>query len=264
MERQTNLLVQLVWEYSRRAELDRALALGEEALELCNKIGDRTYLPTCYIALGDVNLKKGEWEKSEQYYTQALEQSRRLKEFQPVSASYWSLGSLHFEKGEYTKANESFEEARKILKKAGDRGDEIWLYTGLAQALIELNQFEEAQNLISSLQKFALETEEKYLIAFEKALRAMLLRAQKKWEESIALFETATQELDSMNARIWITYAFARWVLCEFARVYLERNQEGDKEKAHNLLNQALEMFQKMGAKKDIEKILAKKKLLTS
>jgi KaiC/GvpD/RAD55 family RecA-like ATPase len=40
--------------------------------------------------------------------------------------------------------------------------------------------------------------------------------------------------------------------------VYLERNQPGDKEKARDLLNQALEIFQKMGAKKDIEKVEAK------
>jgi KaiC/GvpD/RAD55 family RecA-like ATPase len=40
--------------------------------------------------------------------------------------------------------------------------------------------------------------------------------------------------------------------------MYLERNEEGDKEKARHLLNQALEMFQKMGAKKDIERVEGK------
>jgi len=44
----------------------------------------------------------------------------------------------------------------------------------------------------------------------------------------------------------------------------LEIDQEGDREKAYNLLNQALEIFQKMDAKKEIEKIIAKKKLLTA
>jgi len=38
--------------------------------------------------------------------------------------------------------------------------------------------------------------------------------------------------------------------------MYLERDQEGDREKALNLLNQALEIFQKMDAKKDIEKTI--------
>jgi KaiC/GvpD/RAD55 family RecA-like ATPase len=40
--------------------------------------------------------------------------------------------------------------------------------------------------------------------------------------------------------------------------MYLERNQQGDREKAYNLLNQALKMFQKMGARKDIEKTEAR------
>ncbi len=38
--------------------------------------------------------------------------------------------------------------------------------------------------------------------------------------------------------------------------MYLERDQAGDREKAHELLNQALEIFQKIGAKKDIEKTM--------
>jgi KaiC/GvpD/RAD55 family RecA-like ATPase len=46
-------------------------------------------------------------------------------------------------------------------------------------------------------------------------------------------------------------------VLFEYSRAYLERNEEGDREKALNLLNQALEIFQKMDAKKDVEKVEA-------
>jgi KaiC/GvpD/RAD55 family RecA-like ATPase len=90
------------------------------------------------------------------------------------------------------------------------------------------------------------------------ALRAMLLRAEKKREESIELFEKTLKEWESIKADIWNVYYFARWVLCEYARACLERSAEGDKEKARSLLNRALEMFQKMGAKKDVEKVEAK------
>ena len=264
MSRQTMFLVFLSNEYWYRGELDKAVTFGEEALELGNRIHDRTYLPSCLTVLGEAFLRKGEWDKSEQYYTKALEQARELKEFQPIAESHWAFGRLHFDRGEYAKAKESLEEAMRVHKEAGAKSFEVFVSLHLVPTLVELGEFEEAQDLIDSLQKFALETEEKYLVAFEKALRAMLLRAQKEWKKSIELFENATKELESIDARIWDTYNFARWVLCEYARVYLERNQEGDKEKAHNLLNQALEMFQKMGAKKDIEKILAKKKLLTA
>ena len=73
----------------------------------------------------------------------------------------------------------------------------------------------------------------------------------------------ARAEFEALNARRWSVYWFAKMVLCEYVRTYLDRNQEGDREKAYNLLNQALEIFQRIGAKKDLEKIIAKKKLLT-
>jgi len=44
----------------------------------------------------------------------------------------------------------------------------------------------------------------------------------------------------------------------------IQRDQEGEREKARGLLNLALEIFQRIDAKKDIEKIIAKKKLLTA
>ena len=114
------------------------------------------------------------------------------------------------------------------------------------------------------MQEFAFKENSKELIAYAHALKATMLRATKKWEESIEQFEESVQEFDALSARKWNMYDFADYVLCEYARVYLERDQEGDREKAHNLLNQALEIFQKLGAKKDIEKIIAKKKILSA
>jgi KaiC/GvpD/RAD55 family RecA-like ATPase len=71
-------------------------------------------------------------------------------------------------------------------------------------------------------------------------------------------FEKSLQKWELINARQWNVFWLAKMVLCEYARMYLERDQQGDREKAYNLLNQALEIFQKMGAKKDIEKTEAK------
>jgi hypothetical protein len=59
-----------------------------------------------------------------------------------------------------------------------------------------------------------------------------------------------------MNARRWNVYHFAKFFLCEYARVYIERDEEGDREKARKLLNEALEIFQKLGAKKEIERTM--------
>lgn len=132
----------------------------------------------------------------------------------------------------------------------------VWTY-------IELGEIEKASNLIESLYAFVNETKGRELTIVAEVLSAMRFRAQKKWEESIKHFEKSCQQLKSLNARRWDVYDLAK-TLFEYARVYLERDQEGDREKAHTLLNQALELFRKMDAKKDIEKIIAKKSLLTA
>jgi tetratricopeptide (TPR) repeat protein len=94
-------------------------------------------------------------------------------------------------------------------------------------------------------------------------LKAMLFREQKNWEQSVQHFEKSLQGCKSLNAQKWYIYQFAE-LLYEYGLMYLERSQEGDKEKAYLLLDQALEIYQKMDAKKKIEQIIAKKKLLTA
>ena len=94
-------------------------------------------------------------------------------------------------------------------------------------------------------------------------LKAMLFREQKNWEQSIQHFEKSLQECKFLNAQKWHIMQFAE-LQYEYGLMYLERNEEGDKEKAGSLLNQALEIYQKIDAKKKIEKIIAKKKLLTA
>ena len=85
-----------------------------------------------------------------------------------------------------------------------------------------------------------------------------------EYDNLLKLKEKQYEEYEALGARQWNVYWLAKYILCEYARVYLERDQPGDREKADKLLNQALETYQKLGAKKDIEKIIAKKKLLTA
>jgi tetratricopeptide (TPR) repeat protein len=254
----------LVWRYINMGNVNKALSLAEESVVLDRKAGNMTHLSMSLDRLGLAYQIMGEWDKSEQYYKEALSISLRLDDFQTIWGGYGHLGWLHFDKGEYVKAREFFEKGFEVCERHGARSSQMSASQSVIWADIELGEIEKAQNLIDDLHKYALEAENKDLIATANTLRAMLFRAQKKWKESIEQFEKSLQEFEALDARRWDAYWFTKFVLCEYARVYLERDQEGDREKAHNLLNQALEIFQKMGAKKEIEKIIAKKKLLTA
>jgi len=94
-------------------------------------------------------------------------------------------------------------------------------------------------------------------------LKAMLFREQKNWKQSLQFFEKSLQGYRSLGAEKWYVWEFAE-LLYEYGLMHLNRNEEGDRERAYSLLNEALAIYQKMDAKRKIEKIIAKKKLLTA
>jgi predicted ATPase/tRNA A-37 threonylcarbamoyl transferase component Bud32 len=255
---------QLAGMYFGMGNSDKALTLIEEADALNKKTGNLFNLCNSTSILGAFYHALGEWTKGEQYLKESLSIALKINNTQYISNSYGFLGFSTYDKGEYAKAEEYFEKMSDTLEKAGAKAHQISNYQWIAMNDIELGEIDKARTLLDDLHKFAHEKQNKQLIADEDATRAMLLRAEKKWNESIELFEKNLQEYEALGARQWNVYWLAKNILYEYARAYLERNQEGDREKADKLLNQALEIFQKIGAKKDIEKIIAKKKLLTA
>jgi tetratricopeptide (TPR) repeat protein len=237
-------------------DVKKALALAEESAALNRKSGNMTLLSWSLTQLGAFHQILGEWDKSEQYYKEALNISQRLDDFQSIANVCGWYGWFYFSKGEYAKAKEFFEKMYEVCEKHGAKFYQMGLSPFVVTEYIALGEFEKAHKLIDELRKYALEKEDKDLIAYADVLTARLFRAQKKWEESIKHFEKSLQEWEALGHRQWNMYSFANMLLCEYARVYIERDQEGDREKARSLLNQALEIFMKLGAKKDIEKTM--------
>ncbi len=233
--------------------MKKAIRMVEESLALDRKAGNLMHLSVSMNSLGLAYQVLGEWDKSEQLYEEALNIAQRLNDFQAITMSYTVLGWFHFAKGEYVEARQYLEKAYEVYEKVGDRYDQMDVSRWAILACIELGENEKAKSLLDNLHKFALETKDRALIAWSDGLSGSLFRAQKRWKESIEQFEKSLQQHEALGARRWYIYLFARMVVCEYARVYLERDQEGDSKKAYNLLNQALEMFQGIGAKKDIE-----------
>ncbi len=255
----------LSWTYSLMGDTEKALSLAEESAALDRRADDSFCLSWSMVALGFAQHLLGEWGASEQSYKEALASAEKAHSYQTAAYGNGVLGILYFDKGEYDKARECFDKMHEVLEKAGATLPHILHINFIvnAETYVQLGELDKARTLIDEMQESAAQTKDKSLTANADLSRAIQFRAERKWTESLRFFEKGLQELETLEARKWSLWLFAR-ALSEYAQLYLERNEEGDREKAHNLLNQALEIFQKMGAKKDIEKILAKKKLLTS
>lgn len=251
----------IAWDNINRGNVDKALVLAKEAVALDRKTGNQELLPLSIGVLGCVHQVLGNWDKSEKYFKEAFRLSKRRDDHYLITGVHWWLGWFYFDKQDYIKAKEHYEKVYEECKKVGDIEGQINSYPDVIWMLIELGEIEKAKTLIDNMDRLIVETNNKKYIASLNVLKGTLFRAEKRWKESISYFEKSLKQHEALNSRQFDVYWFTKMVLTEYARVYMERNQEGDKEKANNLLNQALENYQKLGAKKAIEKIVAKKKM---
>ena len=246
----------LALSYAFMGEVRRAISMLEDILALDKRTKNTAHLSYPLFCLGTCHCWLGEWDKSLQYLTEARDIAKKTGEFYASANAALFLGELFMEMEEYVEAEKYLNESNSIFEKAGSTAFRlVEVFPRLSGLHIEKGEVEKAKELIEKTYKHATKTKTRSLISYAEMLKAMLFREQKKWKKSLEYFERSLQEYNALNARRWNAYWFAKMVLCEYARVYLERDQEGDRKKAYDLLNQALEIFQKMGAKKQIEKV---------
>jgi tetratricopeptide (TPR) repeat protein len=85
----------------------------------------------------------------------------------------------------------------------------------------------------------------------------ILATAQGRWQEAEAAFQKAVE----INRQYHLPYYEAR-SLMEWGEMRLSRNGPDDRERGMTLLDEALATFQRIQAKKMVEKALARKELL--
>jgi len=250
--------------YVNMGDIQKAISIYEDVLALAKRAKHTVQISGAMAALGMCYQLLGEWDKSLQYLMEALDIAKKIGEYQFSGVATLGLGELFMEMEDYGEAEKYFKEAISIYEKAGESSSLFFeAYPALSRLYLKMGEIEKAKELIEKTSEQTTKTKSRLVISYAEMVKAMLFREQKNWEQSIQHVEKSLQECKSLNAQKWHVIQFAE-LLYEYGLMYLERNEEGDKEKAASLLNQALEIYQKIDAKKRIENIIAKKKLLTA
>jgi len=253
--------------YMFTGDLQKAIETAEEAIQTSKKTGQLNSLSWALLVRGDIYRTMGEWDKAYECCVQALEIAKRAHFFWALVWVDSLLGRLCYEKEEYAKAEEILQKQIKVLKKGGGKTRcpaQLWYigfapYVWLSEVHLKTGESKKAKDLADETYEFAVKSKSRLYMAMANRLKAMLLSSQKDGESAIDFFEKSKREFEAMGALPELIQT-----LYEYGLTYLQRNQKGDREKAHSLLDQALEISRKIGAKKWIKKILAKKKLLTA
>ena len=250
--------------YLGTGDIQKAISIWEDVLALAKRAKHTVQISGAMTGLGWSYQLLGEWDKSLQYLMEALDIAKKIGEYQFSGSITMALGELFMEMEDYGEAEKYFNEAINIYEKTKELASLFFeAFPALSRLYLKMGEVEKAKELIEKTYEQAARTKSRFVALYAELLKAMLFREQKNWEQSIQHFEKSLQECKSIDMQKWHVIQFAE-ILYEYGTMYLNRNDEGDKEKAYSLLDQALEIYKKLDAKKRIEKVIAKKKLLTA
>ena len=103
--------------YANKGEVDEAIALYNQSLEITERIGNVQTKAATLHELGRIYAKKGEVDEAIALYNQSLEIEERIGNVQGKAMTLWCLGDLAEQQGEYTKAISYLQPALEILQR---------------------------------------------------------------------------------------------------------------------------------------------------
>jgi tetratricopeptide (TPR) repeat protein len=203
-------------------------------------------------------LRQGEWDKAREYLEWAIAVYKDRTNLASVNACCLALGSLNLEEGNFPKAEELLLKSLEICRNGGNVIFELWVLPVLAELYLKMGQPDKAAEYVDGGFELMKPEQNWYGLPAPMYLaRGMLVTARKDWGTATESFDKAIQ----INRQYQLPWDEAK-TLYERGLMYLARGRKGDRDKAHEDLDEALAVFQKIGAKKDVEKVLRKKEML--
>jgi tetratricopeptide (TPR) repeat protein len=217
---------------------------------------------TCWLedsaSLGFLYFRAGDWDRARQVLEEALPLHYDRHNTVAVKALCLVLGSLNLEEGNFPKAEELLLKSLEICRNGGNVLFELWVLPLLADLCLKMGQPDKAAEYVDEGFELMKPGQNWYgLPAPIYLARGMLATARKDWDTATESFDKAIE----INRQYQLPWDEAK-TLYERGLMYLARGGKGDREKAHEDLDEALGIFQKVGAKKDAEKVLRKKDML--
>jgi tetratricopeptide (TPR) repeat protein len=210
------------------------------------------------VGVGFHYLRQGEWNRAREYLEWAIPFHQDRNNLAAVSACCLALGSLNLELGNHPKAEELLLRSLEICRKGGNALFELWVLPVLAELYLKMSQSEKTAEYVDRGFELMKPDQNWYGLPAPMYLaKSMLATAQRDWRTAAESFDKAIQ----INRQYQLPWDEAK-ALYERGLMYLSRGRKVDRDKAHEDLDEALAIFQKVGAKKDVEKVLRKKEML--
>lgn len=257
---QSSLL--LAWASILRGDTARAVPSLEAVQPTAKKAGievTQIARPTLF-ALALVPFFLGDWDKAESGLLKCIEVFKQWQSPVLPVLTTWLSGWFCLERGDLVSAKEHVREAITLCEARGEKTLAVAPLALSAEIASKDGELEEAAAHLSQARKIMSQPQEWRGLAAEVCLSdGILATCEKRWQEALDAFQKAVE----INRQYHLPYYEAR-SLFEWGQMHISRNTTGDRERGLQLLGESLDIFQRIQAKKMVEKVLARKQVLES
>jgi class 3 adenylate cyclase len=201
-------------------------------------------------------IAEGDWEAAEERLLARLAASEGTGNALVQRSVAHVLGELYLTSGRHDRAEEYLRRSLEIEERSGLlTWDGLRTPTALARVLAGTGRLEEAQSLVDFCRDAIANGEDWGGSAGGVALtRAVVLSTGEQWDEADAAFDEALE----IARRYGLPWDEAD-ALHERARMHLARGEKGDLKQALRLLDESSAIYQRLGARRHLELVLADK-----
>ncbi|MEE8347443.1 MAG: AAA family ATPase, partial [Dehalococcoidia bacterium] len=238
-------------ELCRTADLEAWEQFARADLELCRSAGTSWVIFASYLYLGAAHFWRGRWREAAENHQEAYKQ----RALGPYACFGWAaLFSLKAYCGDREEALALLGEKRGDLPRPGQPnpwGAWSWLYSaveGLA-VLGETGEKEEAARLyplvLEAIETGALTNGFNRLL---QTVAGIAAAAGGQWEKAEEHYQTALRQAHELPV-VMEQPEVRRW----YARMLIDRDGPGDRDRARELLTEAIAMYRRIGMPKHVE-----------
>jgi class 3 adenylate cyclase/predicted ATPase len=134
--------------YYHKNQIDSAVELGQLALDMMRRLGDRRGAAQALNNLGIAHGKRSEWELAAKYHEEGLAIWSELGDAYGLASTHNNLGLVARHRRDWDAAVANYEKSLAQFEKLGNQHGVARAYDNLGQVLIDQNRVEEAMEYV--------------------------------------------------------------------------------------------------------------------
>ena len=233
--------------------LSGEVAKGEETCEAVDRIERDTQIGCVFedaASVGFFHMRRGRWNRARSYL-EAATAKNRARNVSAYAACLVILGQVHGKQGDLESAEAMLNEAVELARSGGNVLLETWGLTELAEVALAMQRLDTVDACVRR-SLVLLDPDKKWygLPASLEILRGQLASIRRDWEEAHGHFERAI----AITRAFELPYDEAR-ALHALGSTALQRGSAEGRDRATRALERARELFQHVGADRDLEAV---------